>query len=82
MKYFGTRKGSEVASFSVFSHIWMMCYFRLGCSRVKECPGGLELTKEPIETRKTILKIRRNPQLLIYPFIQKYFMKAYFYLSF
>ncbi len=40
----GSRVESEVAGFFEFSHIWMMGYFRLDYSRMKECPSGLELS--------------------------------------
>ena len=33
---------SEVAGFFVFSHIWMMGYFRLGWLGLNDCPAGLE----------------------------------------
>ena len=37
---FGAREESEVEGFFVFSHIWIMGYFRLGLVRVNECPVG------------------------------------------
>ena len=37
------RVESEVAGFYVFSNIWMTGYYRLGYSRVKECPLGYKI---------------------------------------
>ena len=43
---------------------------RLGYSRVKECPAGLEHPAGFRNTRKATVKILINPQLRILPMIQ------------
>ncbi len=51
-----------------------MGYFRcIGCSRVKECPAGLELPAGAINTRIATLKIQRNPPLRILTLIQFFY---------
>ncbi len=37
---------SEVADFFVFSHIMIMGYFKLGYSKIKECPEWLEISEK------------------------------------
>ncbi len=59
-KNLGSRVESEVAFLFQFSHIRMMGYFRLGYSRVNECPAGIELPAGARNTRKAAVKIRRN----------------------
>ena len=50
----------------IFTYTDRLC-FRLGYSRVKECPSVLELSVGTRNARKVIVKIRRNLQLRILP---------------
>ena len=54
VKISGSMEQSEVAGLFVFSNIRIMGYFRLGSSRVKECPAVKELPQR-LETPEKLL---------------------------